>query len=137
MSAKFWSAGVLVGVLYFLLGWLVYGIIFAGIFAGEGTPGMRAVPVFWLIFLASLSYGLLMSYTFPIGYKGGRATREGMRFGILFALIVNLPTIFFMGAMYEHATFATSVLTLIIELIIGAVLGVVTARIYGSSLKSA
>ena len=137
MSAKFWSAGVLVGVLYFLLGWLVYGIIFAGIFAGEGTPGMRAVPIIWLISLASLSYGLLMSYTFPIGYKGGRATREGMRFGILFALIVNLPTIFFMGAMYEHATFATSVLTLIIELIIGAALGVVTARIYGSSLKSA
>ena len=136
MNGKFWISGIVVTVLYFLLGWLFYGILMASTFMTAGTPGMRAEPLYGVIFLATLAYGFLMAYTFPIGYKGGTAGSEGMRFGILFALIIKLPSGLFMMAFSEGYTVKALVIGLIWEIIVGAVLGVITAKIYGSAAKA-
>lgn len=137
MSAKkFWISGLVVTVVYFLAGWLFYGLLLSSMFMQQGTPGMRPEPSIPLIFLSCLAYGVLMAFMYPHGYQGGDTTKEGMRFGILFALIVNLPAGIGMLAFTEYYTLKEFVIGTIWEMIIGAVLGIITAKVYGSSAKA-
>jgi len=131
---KFWSAAIVVAVAYFLLGWLFYGTLMKDWFEAQSTSPVGE-PNIGIIALACLVLGLLMSYTYPKGYKGGAASKEGMRFGILFALLVNAPSGLFMVAMAQ-GTWPALIVCWIWEIIVGAVLGVVTAKIYGSAMKA-
>jgi len=83
-----------------------------------------------------LMYGLLMAYTYPIGYRGGAAMSEGWRFGVLFALIVNGPSGLAMVAMGGWSWIGL-IVGWIYEIVVGAVLGIVLAKIYGDSVKAA
>ena len=132
---KFWLAAIVVFVAYFLLGWLFYGTLMMDWFAAQNPSGPTE-PNVGIIALACLVYGLLMSYTYPLGYKGGAATSEGMRFGILFALIVNAPSGLCIVAMAQ-CSWPALIVSWIWEIVVGIVLGIITAKIYGSAMKAA
>lgn len=135
MSGKFWIAAIVVTVVYFALGGFFYAFLMKDWFATQGT-GMSENMNMVYIFLATLAYGLLMAYTYPLGYKGGSAASEGMRFGILFALIVNLPSSLFMMGMGSW-TIAAMFVGLIWELLVGMLLGFITAKIYSGAVRTA
>jgi hypothetical protein len=132
---KFWISALVVTVMYFLLGGFFYAWLMKDWFAAQGSSMSENMNMAW-IFVATLSYGLLMAYTFPLGYKGGSAAKEGVRFGILFALIVNLPSSLFMMGMGSW-TIAGMVVGLIWEILVGAWLGFITAKVYGGAAKAA
>lgn len=134
-NGKTWLGGLVVAVIYFLLGGLFYGHLMKDWFAVQ-MPSMAAEPNLALIALACLAYGLLMAYTYPIGYRGGQATKEGMRFGILFALIVNVPSSLFMMAM-SQCSWPGMMVSWIWEIVVGAVLGILLAKILGGSARAA
>ena len=134
---KFWISALVVSVIYFFAGWLFYGILMANVFMPENMPGSRPMPLVTFVALSCLVYGLLMAFIYPYGYKGGDTTKEGMRFGILFALIVNLPAGLSMYAFLETYTVRALVIGTIWEVIIGAAMGIITAKVYGSTAKAA
>ena len=129
-SKKFLLAAVVVAVIYFLLGGFFYAWLMKDWLATQ-CPGMSGEPKLPLVFVACLVYGLLMSYTYPIGFKGGSAVKEGIRFGVIFSLIVNAPSGVFMLA-FGQGSVAALFVSLIWEAIAGGVLGIITAKIYGS-----
>lgn len=69
MNSKTIIAGILGGICSFLMGWLLYGVLFKDIMAGmEGsaTGVMRADDemVFWALILGNLIMGILIAYIF-------------------------------------------------------------------------
>lgn len=131
-SKKFLTASLAVTVVYFLLGGFFYAWLMKDWFEAQGGMGAGAEPNIVLIFLATLLYGLLMSYTFPIGYKGGPAVKEGFRFGVIFALIVNGPSTLFMMAMGQCSG-PSMIVSWLWEIFCGVLLGIITAKIYGNN----
>lgn len=134
MSGKFWIVAIVVTVVYFLLGGFFYAWLMKDWFAAQGGSMSENMNIGW-IFAATLSYGLLMAYTYPFGYKGGSAVKEGVNFGVLFALIVNLPSSLFMMGMSSW-TIAAMLVGLIWEIVVGALLGFIAAKVYGETARA-
>jgi hypothetical protein len=65
------------------------------IFFPNGPPerylGARPSPLIGYHLLALLITAFLMSYLYPLIYRGGAAWKEGLRVGVLMALFVSLP----------------------------------------------
>lgn len=85
---------------------------------------------FALIAAGYLVLTFLMSYIFPLGFKGGSAVTEGMRFGVLLGMTRALPIALILAGAYKmplSANLVEAVYT-IVESAIG---GIVIAKIYG------
>ncbi len=123
-------ATVTVFVLYFLLSGFFYAFLMKDWFEGQSlTPGVEPNMV-WITVMC-LVYAGLMAYTFPKGYRGGTAVSEGAKFGVLFALIAWLPSSLAMHAMGQ-CTIMSVVVSMIWEIAMGALLGIVVAKLYGA-----
>lgn len=44
-----------------------------------------------IILIAYLVLGVLMAYIYPLGYRGGRPVREGLRFGMVIGVLWVFP----------------------------------------------
>lgn len=67
MNTKMLIAGILGGVVYFLLGWLFYGMLLASTFeslAGSATGLMRSENdmLLWSVLLGNISLGMVLAY---------------------------------------------------------------------------
>lgn len=104
MNSKTIIAGILGGICSFLLGWLLYGIVFKNMMAdmmGSATGVMRSDSemVFWALLLGNLLIGCLVAYifncwasisTFMGGLTGGATI--GLLFTVAFDLIFYATT---------------------------------------------
>jgi hypothetical protein len=66
-SKNYFLAGILGGIVYFLLGWLVYGMLLMNYMeenAGLALGVNRVEMLLWSIGLGSLLYGFFLSYIF-------------------------------------------------------------------------
>ena len=112
MNTKMLIGGVLGGIVYFLLGWLVYGIIFAdSMGAGACMRAHDAVLLLW-IFIGNVFIGLMLSYVFSrmaTVTTFGSGAMAGAIIGLLSAIGIDSlmygtttnmesPTHIFMGA---------------------------------------
>ncbi len=121
------------GVAYFLLGWLVYGILLSSVFAiAEETRTVIAKEQFGMtaMFISCLAYGLLLAYiyerwanisTFVTGAKAGAVI------GALATIWVNMS----MFAMYNFVTLQNSVIDLFVHAAVSALVGGVVAYVLG------
>ena len=103
----------------------------------DGTAGLylmpRVHPPAAPGIAAVLITALLLSYIFPIGYKGGKHFAEGLRFGMLLGVLVSLPANLRLYAAAEVRF--DSLLTIILWTIITwGIAGAIIASIYGKSL---
>lgn len=98
MNSKTIIAGILGGICSFLLGWLLYGIVFKNMMAdmmGSATGVMRSDSemVFWALILGNLIIGCLVAYIFNFWasistFMGGLTA--GATIGLLFTLAFDL-----------------------------------------------
>jgi hypothetical protein len=90
MNTKTLLAGLLAGIITFLLGWLIFGMLLMDFYMSNSTlyTGlMKDPPDFVAIFIANLSWGLLIAYIFNLA--GIKTTQNGAITGvILFFLVV-------------------------------------------------
>lgn len=91
-----------------------------------------------LVFIAIgyLITALIMAYIFPIGYKGGSAVSEGMKFGAIIGVLISVPLTFInMGILSVSATPAfVDAIFQIVEKSIG---GIVIAKVYAGGAAAA
>ena len=104
------------------------------VFFPAGPPehyvGARASPLLVYSMLAFLITAFLMSYLYPLIYRGGSAWKEGLRVGVLMALFVSLPE-----NLHVYALTNVSFLKLLFPaawvIVIWGLAGVVIGIVYG------
>lgn len=84
-----WLAGFV--VMYIIsVNWYLF--IIGGYNETQFAAAARQELSMTMIIVGYLVLTFLMSYIYPIGFKGGEPLQEGLRFGVLLGLVISIPT---------------------------------------------
>ena len=94
MNTKTIVAGILAGVAYFFLGWIMYATLLESTFAsmqGSATGVMRAEAdmVWWALILGSLGMGFTLAYVFG-NWAGISSAAGGIKAGATMGFLISL-----------------------------------------------
>lgn len=136
-SNKFLLGGIVGGVVYFLLGYLFYGLLFKSFFDSNATtPIDMSKMVWWALIVGNLVFGLLLAYI--IGKAKISSMGGGAGFGFVAGLLMALS---FDLIMYATGGGATSLKAIaadsIITAVMSAVVGAAVVWVNGMGKKSA
>ena len=92
MNKKLWTAFVVVFIVYFLLDWLVNGVLLHSTYQALPAGLMRpeADIKMWIIIVCDLFYAFFFTLIFSKGFEN-KGIMEGVRYGLYVALMVSLP----------------------------------------------
>ena len=93
MNKKLWTAFVVVFIVYFLLDWLVNGVLLHSTYAAEDVAKLmrpEAEIKMWIIIVCDLFYAFFFTLIFSKGFEN-KGIMEGVRYGLYVALMVSLP----------------------------------------------
>ena len=131
-TKNFLLGGIVGGVLYFLMGWLFYGNLFAGYFKdhpGTATGVDRAADqmIWWALILGNLIAGFLFAYIFS---KAGVATLAsglitGAILGLLMSCSFDLMMLATTNIYSKHGIMADVAISTVMSAIAGAAIGAV------------
>lgn len=124
---KFLLGSLVGGIVYFLLGWLFYGVLFTNIYPPSETENML------FIVLGSLSYGVLFSYIFN-KWAGISIWMTGAKAGAIIGLITALWMNFFMYSGME-ANYQNMMIDAGLSIVIGAITGAAVAMVSGKAAE--
>lgn len=132
MNSKVIIAAIIGGIVAFLLGWLLYGILlmdFMASNAGSATGVMKTDPQasdFIFVFLGNVGYALLLAYIFD-QWANIRTMITGAKAGALIGLLIGLSYDFLNYGMTNLMNM-TGVIT---DILLSAVMGGVTGAVVG------
>ena len=122
--------GILGGVVYFFLGWLVYGILLADFMAQYSNAScsrpMEEMLMPYMI-VGNLGYGLLLSYVLSQSPKFASLS-GGATGGAIVALLMSLAID---CMMYSTSTLMNSPTGIIVDIAIGVVMGAAVGSVIG------
>lgn len=124
-------------VAMFLFGYIWHEMIISGYNAMQYADVMRPMEDFSIvhIVIGYLILAFMMSYIYPLGYKGGPFIKEGLRFGVILGLLYTLPRAFILAGVYKMPLDA-NILDAVFHIIEMSVGGIVMAKIYGGGSAS-
>lgn len=121
------------GIVYFLLGWLVWGILLMNYMsANMNTCANRpdGEMVWWAIILSNLTASLLL--TLVLNWANAKNLTDGFKtgiiFGFLFALMLDL-SFWSMTTMYNN--FTALIIDVIVSAVVFAIVGMVIVLTWG------
>ncbi len=130
-TKTFLIAGLVGGVVNWLLGWLFYGILLADFF----TQPEESTKTMILILLGCLSFGLFISYIYNRWGQistAGTGAKAGVVIGVFTGLFFN----FFSLAMDPEMTYTTAAIDFGISIVMtgitGAVIGAINGKLNGN-----
>ena len=137
MNTKTLIGALIAGVVSFLLGWLIFGILLMDYYAANKVqyPGLLKDPMeIWPIAIADLAWGLLVSWIFSMANI--RTVAKGITVGFLIGFLMVLG--FDLLVYAELNLYSTRLLGLdvIMNGIMGAVSGAVLGWWYGRPAKA-
>jgi hypothetical protein len=105
---KILVGGIIGGVVFFLLGWLIWGIILAGYMAANSNQCMMKPMdqmVWWALILSNLAWGFLLAVVFDWSNTSGwlDGAKKGAIFGLIMGLSIDLGY-YSMSTMYSNLT---------------------------------
>ncbi len=125
MNVKnFLISGIAGGIVDFLLGWLLYGILLKDVFPMTGTENMT------FIFLGSMALGFLMSFIFSMGETISKCM-SGIKAGAIIGLFLGLYSDFFMNVNNAAVNYQNIVIDVAVTIVMSAIVGSVIAVING------
>lgn len=133
-SQKFVIGGIVGGIVYFLLGWLTYGVLLKDYMESNmnKTGIMRAddAMIWWALIVGQLLMGFLMAYI--IGKSGARTAGSGAMIGFVVGLLMCLAIDL---TMYATTTIFADTKSIAIDVaissVMGAIVGAVVAWVMG------
>ena len=137
-SQKFIIGGIAGGIVFFILGWVIYGMLLKDFMNGNIAPGtMRADSdmIWWALVVGNLAMGFLLAYV--IGKGGAISAGKGAGTGFVLGLLVCLS--------YDLITYATSTTLTSLKgvaadvaatAVMGAIGGAVVGLVMGMSKKT-
>jgi hypothetical protein len=132
-SQKFIVAGIAGGIVNFLLGYLIYGMLLKDFMASNTQSGlMRADSdlIWWALIVGNLAFGFLIAYV--VGKSSTVSAGQGAGVGFVVGLLVSLgfdlvtyatSTMITSMKMIAADVAATAVMTAIAGAVVGWVLG--------------
>jgi hypothetical protein len=136
-SQKFIVGGIVGGIAYFILGWLIYGMLLKDFMAANYSTSMRpdAETIWWALILGQVAAGFLLAYV--IGKAGATSAGAGAGVGFVVGLLVCLS---FDLTMYGISTTVTSLKGLAADVaasaVISAIAGGATGWVMGMSKRT-
>mgnify|MGYP007080175700 CR=1 FL=1 len=127
-------AGVAGGIAFFLLGFLLYGILLAKFFAAnQGTAQgvMKTPPEMWALIVGNLAWGFLLAIIFGrwAGIKNfATGAQAGAIIGGLVAFSVNFNMLGTTNVHTINSALVDVVVMAVISAIVGGVVGLVLGR---------
>jgi hypothetical protein len=134
---KILLGGLAGGVTFFLLGWLVYGILLMNFTqANFNQCSMRPIEemIWWSLILSNLAYGLLLSVI--CNWSNATKFMDGARIGGIIGLLMGLSidlSFYSMSTMYSN--FTAIMVDVIVSTVMTAIVGGVVAWILGMGKK--
>ena len=132
--------GIAGGVVYFLLGWLFYGTLFAGYFhdhqgAATGVERKMEEMVWWALIAGNLIAGFLLSYIFS---KAGVSTlSSGLITGAVIGLLMSCAMDLIMYATTNTISKSAMLADVGISTVMSAIAGAVVGAVMGMGNKTA
>ena len=128
MNVKnFIVGGIVGGIVDFLMGWLVYGILLKDTMpppAGSGPENMM------YIFLGCMSFGFLISYVFSQG-EGISNMAAGIKMAIGIALFMGLCNNFFRNMYSDSIDVKMIAIDIVASLVLATAVGAAVAMVNG------
>lgn len=137
---KILLAGLAGGVVYFLLGWLIYGMVLASFMDGQSTPEGMAVMrpddgmVFWAMIVGNIAGGMLLAVIF--GRWANISTwQTGAMAGAVIAGLMAMSFDFLLYGTTTMMTLTGVLADIVVYAVLGAIGGAVVAMVLGSGKK--
>ena len=95
MNKKLWTTFIVVFVVYFILDWLINGVLLHSTYMAEDVAKIMRPEVdvnsnMWIIIICDLFYTFFFTLIFSKGFEN-KGWMEGVRFGFYVGLMVSLP----------------------------------------------
>lgn len=128
MNVKnFFIGGIVGGIVDFLMGWLVWGILLKDTFPppeGSGPENMM------FIFLGCMSFGFMLSFIFAQGETVSQCV-PGIKVAVGVALFMSLSNSFFESMYKDNMDVKLAVIGIVASIVVAAVVGAAIAVING------
>jgi len=121
---KFLIAALVGSIVYFLLGWLVYGILFTEIY----PPSEKERLLF--VFLGCLSFATLLSYVFN-KWAGISSWMSGAKAGAILGFLIAVYMNLFMYSGMAEVNYQNMLLDIALGTVMGAITGAFVAMFSG------
>ena len=133
MNKKLWVTFIVVFVVYFLLDWLVNGVLMGSTYMAEDVaklmrPEAEINSNMWIFIVCDLFYTFFFTLIFSKGFEN-KGWMEGVRYGLYVGLMVCVPMAY---GMYGTMPFPYSLALqwFLYGLAMNIVIGVVAALVY-------
>jgi hypothetical protein len=134
MKSKLIISTITGGITYFILGFLVYGLLFADSF----TPNAAIVKepmVMWAMALSCLIFAFLIALVSQ-RWAGVKTFSGGFITGIIIGALVSASVDLGMFSMYNLMTLNTILLDIVLNAVMSGITGGVIGLVLGSGTKS-
>ncbi len=137
---KILLAGLAGGVVFFLLGWLLYGMALASFMESQTTPEGASVMrsddsmLFWAMIVGNLAYGFLLSVVFGRWANISTWQTGAMAGAVIIGLLACGVDFMFYGTT-TIMTMTGILVDIVTFIVMGAVAGAVVAMVLGSGKK--
>lgn len=94
MDKKFWISGIVASLLFFLIGFLVHGVLLTEDYMRLKAlmrPEAEAMANMPYMILAHVLMGFAFAWIYARGISGASWIAQGLRFGVAVALLVIVP----------------------------------------------
>lgn len=125
-TKNFLVAGIVGGIVDFLLGWLFYGILFVDVFPQPEQSSQTMI----FIFLGCMTFGLFVSYVYT-QWAQISTLATGIKAGAIIGLFMGLFYNFFNLAMVSNITMQLAALDVGISVVMTAIIGGVIGLVIG------
>ena len=129
MNTKTLLAGLVGGVIAFLLGWAIYGYILKSMMEGHCNADMMKKEedmVMWAMILSNLFWGYTMALV--LSWANSKSFMDGLTKGAIFGVVLGLA--YDLG-LYGMANWFTDTTGMILDVIAGTIMSCVIGGVIG------
>lgn len=127
-SNKFLIGGIVGGILYFLLGYVFYGLLLKNFFNENGMATNMDTIIWWALVAGNIAGGLLLAYI--LGKANASTAGSGAGIGFVVGLLMGLS---FDLMMYSFGKGLTTK-GMIADVVVGAVMSAIVGAVIGAIL---
>jgi hypothetical protein len=132
MNSKTMVGGILAGIVSFLLGWLVFGILLMDYYTRnmknyEGL--MKSSPEIWAIAVSNLCFGMLLAFVFQLA--GIKTASRGFITAMVISLLTSVSLNLYMYAQFDLYAGSMLVTDVLVNAIFGGIVGAFLGRWLG------
>ena len=138
MKSKTLVGGLIGGVISFLLGWLIFGVLLHDYYQAntiQYTWLYKANPVLWALIIANLSWGLLLAVIMDAA--GANSITKGFSWGFMVFLLMALGFDMLSVGLMNLIKIRLALVDTAVNALFGGVIGAVIGWWYSRSVKTA